>query len=427
MASAQVAFVQGVHAARARHAEGPLSGLSFAAKDLFAVRGHRSSAGHPAFALRQAPADRDAHAVQALLDAGADLVGVTVLDELAYSLVGQNPFYGTPANPRAPGRVCGGSSCGSAAAVAACLCDFALGTDTGGSIRVPASFCGLFGLRPSHGAISTDGLVPLAPSFDTVGFFAREPHTFESVARVLLSPQERATPHEGATESQRAEPVEDPAGSSRELRVERSEGKVERVLIADDALELCDAGVAELLSSLIERACSELGAAVEHVKLCHEGFGRLRLAYVRLQGREAYATHERFLQEARPEFSPAIAQRFAAAQRFHDSGEGKEEDEALRASLRARLDALLPPQTLLFMPPTVGIAPRLDADDETLHKFRAATVELTALASLTGLPQLVVPARELEGAPLGLSFVSRPGSDGWLCALSSTLDRVLRS
>jgi amidase len=427
MASAQVAFVQGVHAARARHAEGPLSGLSFAAKDLFAVRGHRSSAGHPAFALRQAPADRDAQAVQVLLDAGADLVGVTVLDELAYSLVGQNPFYGTPANPRAPGRVCGGSSCGSAAAVAACLCDFALGTDTGGSVRVPASFCGLFGLRPSHGAISTDGLVPLAPSFDTVGFFAREPHTFESVARVLLAPLEGTTHHEGATNSERSAPPDGLAGRSRDLPVERSDVKVERVLIADDALERCDAGVAELLSSLIERACSELGAAVEHIKLCDEGFGRLRLAYGRLQGREAYATHERFLREAKPEFSSAIAQRLAAAQRFHDSGEGKEEDEALRASLRARLDALLPPHALLFMPPTVGIAPRLDADDETLDKFRAATVELTALTSLTGFPQLVVPARELEGAPLGLSFVSRAGSDAWLCALSSTLDRVLRS
>lgn len=398
MASSQVAFVQGVHATRARHAEGPLSGLSFAAKDLFAVRGHRSSAGHPDFALHQAPAGQDASSVKALLDAGADLVGVTVLDELAYSLVGQNPFYGTPANPRAPGRVCGGSSCGSAAAVAACLCDFALGTDTGGSVRVPASFCGLFGLRPSHGAIAVDGLVPLAPSFDTVGFFARDPHTFESVARVLLAAPE-ASPEEP---------------------------KVERVLIADDALELCDAGVAELLSSLLERACSELGAEVEHVKLVDEGFARLRLAYGRLQGREAYATHARFLREVKPNFSPPIAQRFATAQRLYESGDGKEEDEALRVSLRARMAALLPAHTLLFMPPTAGIAPRLDADDEALDKFRVATVELTALASLTGVPQLVVPARELEGAPLGLSFVSRAGSDAWLCALSSTLDRVLR-
>jgi amidase len=395
MASPQVAFVQGVHATRARHAEGALSGLSFAAKDLFAVRGHRSSAGHPAFALHQAPAERDAAALSTLLDAGADLVGVTVLDELAFSLVGHNPFYGTPVNPRAPGRVCGGSSCGSAAAVAACLCDFALGTDTGGSVRVPASFCGLFGLRPSHGAISVEGLIALAPSFDTVGFFARDPHTFESVARVLLDAPEEAP--------------------------------VARVLIADDAFELCDAGVPELLSSLLERACSELGAEVEHVKLADEGFARLRQAYGRLQGREAYATHARFLRDVKPRFSPAIEKRFEVAKRFYESGEGKDEDEALRSQLRARLARLLTPRTLLFMPPTAGIAPRLDADEETLDKFRVTTLELTALSSLTGVPQLVVPARELEGAPLGLSFMSATGSDAWLCALSSTLDRVLRA
>jgi amidase len=398
MASTQVAFMQGVHAARARHAEGPLSGLSFAAKDLFAIRGHRSSAGVPDFARVQAPGQQDAASVAALLDAGADLVGVTVLDELAFGLVGYNPHYGTPANPRAPGRVCGGSSSGSAAAVAACLCDFALGTDTGGSVRVPASFCGLFGLRPSHGAISVAGVVPLAPSFDTVGFFARDPHTFESVARVLLDvPAQR----------------------------EAAEQEALRVLIAEDALALCDAGVAELLGSLLERACAELGAEVERVKLMEDGFAPLRVAYGRLQGREAYATHARFLRDVKPELSPEVAKRFETGRRFHESGEGKAEDEALRASLRARLAALLTPGTLLFMPATAGIAPRLDADQETLARFRKVTLELTALASLAGVPQLVVPARELEGAPLGLSFVSAAGSDAWLCGLSSTLDGVL--
>lgn len=393
--STQLAFVPGVHVARARHAEGPLSGLSFAAKDVFAVRGHRSSAGHPDFAAWQPVASEDAAVVGALLDAGADLVGVTVMDELAFSVVGQNPFYGTPVNPRAPGRVCGGSSCGSAAAVAACLCDFALGTDTGGSVRVPASFCGLFGLRPTHGMISVDGLVPLAPSFDTVGFFGRDPHTFESVARVLLGAQPAAP--------------------------------IAKVLVADDALELCDAGVAELLISLLERASAELGAEIEHVKLVPEGFARLRLAYGRLQGREAYATHERFLREAEPHFSAPIAKRFEVARHYYESGEGREEDEALRVRLRAQLSALLAPGTLLFLPPSAGIAPRLDASEEALDKYRAATIALTALASLAGTPQLVVPARELEGAPLGLSFVSASGSDAWLCGLSSALDRALQS
>jgi amidase len=388
------AFVPRAQVARPRHAEGPLSGLTFAAKDLFAVRGHRSSAGVPDFARQQPAAKADAAAVAMLLDAGADLVGVTVLDEFAFSLVGHNPHHGTPHNPRAPGRVCGGSSCGSAAAVAACLCDFALGTDTGGSVRVPASFCGLFGLRPTHAAISTEGLIPLAPSFDTVGFFAREPSTFESVASVLL----------GELEQQ----------------------PVERILVAEDALELCDAGVAELLTHLLEQAAAQLSLPIERLKLLSEGFAPLRRAYARLQGREAHAAHGAFIEAFKPHLSAPIAKRFEVARHYAESREGVDEDRALCVSLREQLAALLAPHTLLFMPAAPGVAPRLDATEDALDKFRTAAISLTALASLTGVPQLVVPARELEGAPLGLSFIAARGADRWLCGLSSALDRVLR-
>jgi amidase len=402
MASPTGAFVPGVQLARARHAEGPLSGLTFAVKDLFAVRGHRSSAGVPEFAHHQTPSAVDAPVISALLSAGADLLGVTVLDELAFSLVGQNPHYGTPVNPRAPGRVCGGSSCGSAAAVAACLCDFALGTDTGGSIRVPAAFCGLFGLRPSHGAIASDGLIPLAPSFDTVGFLAREPLTFEHVAGVLLSA---------------------PTGEAREQNRE----PIRAILVADDAFELCDAGVPELLTHLLERAASQLSVPLQHLKLLPDGFAPLRRAYARLQGREAFASHKEFLERVQPRLSPAIAKRFELARQYSESEQGLEEDRALRSQLRLRLTELLPPQTLLFMPPAPGIAPRLDASEDALDRFRVSAISLAALASLTGVPQLVVPARELEGAPLGLSFLAAPGADAWLCGLASSFDQAVRA
>lgn len=395
MASQTVAFVPGVQVARARHAEGLLSGLSFAAKDVFAVRGHVSSAGHPDYARTHQPAARDADVVAQLLDAGADLLGVTVLDELAFSLVGQNPHYGTPVNPRAPGRVCGGSSCGSAAAVAACLCDFALGTDTAGSVRVPASFCGLFGLRPTHGAISTRGVVPLAPSFDTVGLLAREPRTFEAVAGVLVGSADKAP--------------------------------VERVLVADDALELCDAGVAELLDHLLQRACSGLSVKeIERIKLAPEGYEPLRAAFRRLQAREAYQQHGEWLERAKPNLSPGVAERFAYGCQLLAAREELAEEARARDALRARLTGLLAPRSLLFLPATPGIAPRLDAAPEALEKFRMRALELTSIASLTGLPQLVVPARELDGAPLGLSFVSAPGSDAWLGGLAVVLDHVLR-
>ena len=170
----------------AGHGQGPLAGLSFMVKDLFAIEGRKVSNGNPCFYAHATPAQETAPAISRLLDAGATLTGITTCDEFFYSLLGTNVHYGSPINPRAPSHVTGGSSCGSAAAVAASLCDFALGSDTGGSIRVPASFCGLYGLRPTHERISLDGVTPMAPSFDTVGFFAREPELLRKIGHVLL-------------------------------------------------------------------------------------------------------------------------------------------------------------------------------------------------------------------------------------------------
>lgn len=394
MSSTPVAFVPGAPVARARRAEGSLSGLTFAVKDLFDLRGHAPSAGHPDWARSHPSAIADAPVVDALLSAGADLVGVTIMDELAYSLAGQNPHYGTPTNSRAPGRLCGGSSCGSAAAVASCLCDFALGTDTGGSIRVPASFCGLFGLRPSHGHISTAGVVPLAPSFDTVGFFARDARTFEAVGRVLL-------------------------GSFDALP------SVSRVLIADDALSLCDAGVAELLEDQLGKVLAALGASVQRIQLAPEGFVPYRTAFRRIQAREAWRAHGDWIMRVGPRFSPAVAQRFEMARAIAQTEEGLEQDARVRRELTERLEALLTPGTLLFLPAAPGVAPRTDESDAALETFRARTLELTSVASLAGIPQLVVPAQELKGAPIGLSFAAGRGQDAFLCSLAEPLERAL--
>ena len=165
---------------------GPLAGLTFAAKDLFDIAGHVTGAGNPDWLRLHTPAPRTAPVVQTLLDAGADMVGKTHTDELSRGIFGENAHYGTPTNPRAPGRVPGGSSSGSAAAVAGGLVDFALGTDTGGSVRIPASFCGIFGIRPTHGRLSLDGVVGQAPSFDTVGWLARDADLLARVGAVLL-------------------------------------------------------------------------------------------------------------------------------------------------------------------------------------------------------------------------------------------------
>lgn len=398
MSSHPLAFVPGAQVARARNAEGALSGMTFAVKDLFAIRGHRPSAGHPDWARTHEGADTDAPAVDALLSAGCDLVGVTIMDELAYSLAGQNPFFGTPQNPRAPERLCGGSSCGSAAAVAGCLCDFALGTDTGGSIRVPASFCGLFGLRPTHGRISSAGAVPLATSFDTVGFFARDARTFDAVAQVLLAPSALVSP---------------PAP------------RVERVLIADDALSLCDAGIPELIEHLGSKVTAELRVPVERVQVAPKGFASLRLAFQRIQAREVIGSHGAWLDAVQPKFSPGVAGRIERARELFASQEGVEEDAATVRELTRHLESMLTPGTVLFIPPAPGVAPRVDASDASLDTFRTRTLELTAMASLAGLPQIVMPASEMWGAPVGISFAAARGADELLCSLASLSERVL--
>src|SRR5262245_1386725 len=168
---------------------GPLDGLCFAVKDLIDVAGWKTGCGNPAWHATHPPAVVHAVCVEQLLHAGASCVGKTVSDELAFSLLGQNHFYGTPLNPRAPDRVPGGSSSGSASAVACGLVDFALGTDTGGSVRVPASNCGIWGFRPLHGFISVAGVNPFAPTFDTVGILVRSVEVLAQVAGIGRLPQ----------------------------------------------------------------------------------------------------------------------------------------------------------------------------------------------------------------------------------------------
>src|SRR5215470_1021174 len=179
-------FVPGPRIRIEGRSNGPLTGLTFAAKDLFDVEGQPTGGGNPDWARWRPVPDKHAWAVQRLLDAGATLIGKTVTDEVSLGILGENAFDGTPLNPKARDRVPGGSSSGSASAVAQSLCDFALGTDTGGSVRVPASFCGLYGIRPTHGRLNLAGMLPQAPSSDTTGWFARDAETFARVSAVLL-------------------------------------------------------------------------------------------------------------------------------------------------------------------------------------------------------------------------------------------------
>src|SRR5437763_2261754 len=228
------AFVPGRQFRIEGRAGGPLSGLTFAAKDLFDVAGHPTGGGNEDWARTHPVPERHAWAVQTLLDAGAELIGKTITDEVSLGILGENPFYGTPQNPRAPGRVPGGSSSGSAAAVAAGICDTALGTDTGGSVRVPASFCGLFGIRPTHARLPVAGMMPQAPSSDTTGWFARDAGTFAKVASVMLG-----------------EPI--------------PSALPDRLLVGADAFAFADPEVGAALQPMVERLRAMVGETREEV------------------------------------------------------------------------------------------------------------------------------------------------------------------
>ena len=371
------AFVPGPRARLAPLGSGPLDGLTFVAKDLIDIAGHVTGGGNPDWAARQTPASKSAPAVDRLLRCGATLVGKTVTDELAFSLEGENEHHGTPINPRAPDRLPGGSSSGSAAAVAAGLADLGLGTDTGGSVRVPASFCGLFGYRPSHGRLSLDGVVRFAPSYDTVGLMARDADRLQLAAQCLLE-----TPPSSATRS--------------------------RLLFAVDAFALA----APQAASVLGDAARALGA-VDDVEVFAGQPGDFLEAYVTLQGLDIAREHGDFL-DSDPIFGPTIKPRFDSV-RALDPAAGTRWNE-WRADTTVRLQQLLPPGTFLLLPTTPSIAPLRFLRDEAAGRFYEAALTLASVAGHAGLPAVNLPIATLKGCPLGLSIVAGPQEDEALLA-----------
>ncbi|MBQ0824620.1 amidase [Microvirga sp. HBU67558] len=367
---------------------GPLSGLTFAAKDLFDVAGYPTSAGSPHMLAMSGIKSRTAPTVQKLLDSGARLVGKTITDELAFSMSGKNAHFGTPVNGGAPDRIPGGSSSGSAAAVSNGLCDFALGTDTGGSVRAPASHCGLFGIRPTHGRVSLEGCHDLAPSFDTCGYFTRDGATFVRVGEVLLGPDSHPLPQSP------------------------------RVLLAQDAFALLDNDVQEALAPALRRAEAVLGTP-EPVEVAAGGFTALYWTMRYIQSREAWTVDGPMIERYRPPLGPGVADRFAFSQAVTDAQ--VTEAQVIRAAFRKRFGALLAQDAVLILPTMPDVAPLLSESDEALNDYRNNALNLLCLSVLSGLPQVSIPLASRSGAPLGLSLMGPAGSDMSLVALAQRI------
>ena len=371
----------------AGQAGGPLAGLKFAAKDLFNVAGHPTGAGNPSWlATHPVPTEHNAVVAQ-LLQAGATLMGKVLTDELAYSLHGDNTHYGTPINSRYPERVTGGSSSGSAAAVSAGLVDFALGTDTGGSTRVPASYCGLWGLRTTHGLVSNQGLVPLHPSFDTATWLATEGEVFERVGRVLL-PSSSYTPR--------------------------------RLLLPLDAWELAD----EIFSIPLQRArdalAHQLSVVPEGLRVAGDtGLAAWRQTYVTAGAFEGWQVHGDWITQTQPVFAPAIASRWKAASQV--TAEASAAARATQAQIRTQVHQLLGTDGLLLLPSAASLAPLRNADPADVDAVRLRTMAITCIAGLCGLPQISLPVRTAGGDILGVSLLGPAGSDLALIQLARRL------
>jgi amidase len=372
----------------AHAAGGPLAGLTFAVKDLFDVAGYPTGGGNPLMLALSGVKSSTAPTVQQLLDAGARFVGKTHTDELAFSMNGKNAHFGTPVNGGAPDRIPGGSSSGSAAAVSNRLCDFALGTDTGGSVRAPASHCGLYGIRPTHGRVLLDGCLDLAPSFDTCGFFARDAQTFARVADVLL----------GA----------DAAPLPARVRLLRP-GDVWK-LLADEVVDALDPAVARIEAALGEAKPCE--AALE-------SFDAMYWSFRHLQGREAWQVDGPFIERFAPPLGPGVAARFAWSKQLTEA-------QVVNAAhfcdrFRSHLAALLGSDGVFVMPTMPDVAPLLAADESELEDYRNAAIRMLCVSGLSGFPQVTLPLASRLGAPLGISLLGPSGSDRSLVALAERI------
>ncbi len=382
------AFCRDNHVALTHTADGVLRGRRFAVKDVFDIAGTRTGFGNPDWLRTHPPASATAPVIETLLGAGADLIGRTLSDELTYSLTGENPHYGTPLNPAAPDRIPGGSSNGSVSAVAGGLVDFALGTDCGGSVRLPASYCGVIGVRPSHGRISVAGVIPFAPSFDVVGWFARDAALNETIGALLLN----------ATVTTRL-PT--------------------RVLVADDALALVAPPVRAAFSAALTGVTAVLGSA-HGITLSADGLESWFDTFRVVQGAEIWSRRREWIQREQPHIGAGVRERLAWASTLETTQIRAAIDR--HRAIRARLDDLLGVDDLLCLPTSPRVAPLKSAPASTLeNEYRSQAMCLLCSAGLGGLPQVSVPLASVDGLPLGLSLIGPRGSDMRLLALARVL------
>jgi amidase len=361
----------------------------FAVKDLFDVAGYPTSGGNPMMLARSGIKTAHAPVVAQLLAAGAQFAGKVVTDEFAFSMTGQNAHFGAPRNGADPDRITGGSSSGSASAVSHDTCDFALGTDTGGSVRAPANHCGLMGIRPSHGRVSLDAAMPLSPSFDTCGWFARSPEVFRRVGQVLLGD-------------------------------DRSDlAPLTRWLWPTDLWNMADPASQLHLGDQANRWREHTAGASPWVAVqaVLDDPEVMFWSFRYLQGAEAWDSHGSFIEQYRLPLGPGVAERFEWSSTLTQA----QIDQAshYRERFIQHMDSMLGQDGVMVLPTMAGPAPLISSGLEEAESYRNRSTRLLCVAGLARLPQVTLPVR--RGPSLGLSLIGPRGSDQALIELACRL------
>ncbi|XP_058773446.1 amidase 1-like [Vicia villosa] len=390
----------------------PLNSLTFSIKDMYDVKGRVSSFGNPDWAKTHLAATCTAPTILNLLEAGATCVGKNIMDEMAYSIMGENIHYGTPKNVTAPDRVPGGSSSGSAVAVASELVDFSMGTDCIGSSRVPASYCGVFGIRPSHSLVSSSGVIPMAQSLDTVGWFARDPKILNKVGSVLLK----------FPEIHHVKPAQ--------------------IIIADDCFELSSIPY-KALTSLIIKAVEKLygGGVLKHQNIGSyvndavpslESFSMYNIppivalssAMQYLERYEFKKNHGEWVTAVNPKLGPGISDSVYEALRIS----GKQIDTCYSVFKESRdaITNLLGDSSVIMMPTVSGPPPKLKTNISELKNFLSRAFSLQSIAGTSGCCQVSIPIGKYNDVPISISLLASHGADGFLLSLVDKLYEVMQ-
>ncbi|KAH6773255.1 translocon at the outer membrane of chloroplasts 64-V [Perilla frutescens var. hirtella] len=389
----------------------PLSTLTFAVSDNFDVKGYITGYGSADWKRTHEATSKSAEVVKTMLKKGATCVGKTVMGQLGYGILGKNKNYGTPINPEEPSYVPGGSSSGSAVAVAAQIVDFALGTDTVGCIRVPASFCGILGFRPSHGLVSTVGVLPNSQSLDTVGWFASDPSVLHRVGHALL--------HLNPLEPKRTR----------------------RIIIADDLFQLSKVPLQKTVS-VVTKAIEKLSGyqTPKHIQFgqyiasnvpslelfCEESTNKRSAATLRalssamifLQRHEFKINHEEWVKSIKPKLGPDISNSVWAA--INTTHENVKSLYNVKAEMRAALRGLLKDDGILIIP-TVSDPPlKLNSKKSLLAEFNDRAYTLLGIANMSGGCQVAIPLGKHDDCPVSISLIASHGTDKFL--LDTVLD-----